>query len=289
MFAGWVRALLGRSAALALLRLARAPCSGSLPVCRSFVFEMSAQVTLSTLSSRPAIALASRRCMRLSHLVLLNLVRLVCAQNSDAQCLDASRNGICLGMVPDEGDAGGVAHTIADVNAAIAPRRWSVIGWYAQTKPGTPFDGSQIVGLIPDLVASRATFEAAVMPTGACFVDSLQLIDQAASQASPRPTRRKPSTSAPSCASAALSTPSERARKRFTDAGIPTRLRFAHECNWYVTDGTYTGTLACVNVDLRVADRRSDCKSSFTIVARTCRKLAPAVLMFLVRLPCEPH
>lgn len=62
--------------------------------------------------------------------------------------------------------------------------------------------------------------------------------------------------------------PANVARKRFTDAGIPTRLRFAHECNWYIKDGTYSGSLA-------------DCKSSFTTVAQTCRKIAPAVQMFL--------
>lgn len=30
--------------------------------------------------------------------------------------------------------------------------------------------------------------------------------------------------------------------KEFTDAGVEVWLRFAHEMNWYVTDGTYQGT-----------------------------------------------
>jgi hypothetical protein len=30
--------------------------------------------------------------------------------------------------------------------------------------------------------------------------------------------------------------------KQFTDEGIDVQLRFAHEVNWYQTDGTYQGT-----------------------------------------------
>ena len=29
--------------------------------------------------------------------------------------------------------------------------------------------------------------------------------------------------------------------KQFTDKGVEVWLRFAHEINWYLTDGTYTG------------------------------------------------
>lgn len=117
-----------------------------------------------------------------------------------------------------------------------------MFGWYAQTHPGVPFTGSQITPLIANLSASGAIFEAAVMPTGG--FQGFSTTD--------------PSQAVNVCT----------VMKRFTDAGIPTRLRFAHECNWYIKDGTYTGTLA-------------DCKSSFTIVAQTCRKIAPAVKMFL--------
>lgn len=109
----------------------------------------------------------SLKAMHLTACLLAGLASLAHSQRPHMDCLDVSRNGICLGLVPDEADAGGTAHTIAAVNAAVAPRRWSVIGWYAQARPGVPFDGSQITRLIPDLVTSKATFEAAVMPTGA--------------------------------------------------------------------------------------------------------------------------
>lgn len=55
--------------------------------------------------------------------------------------------------------------------------------------------------------------------------------------------------------------------KQFTDEGIEVRLRFAHEVNWYLTDGTYSGTI-------------DDFKEGWDTVAKACRDIAPEVKMF---------
>lgn len=55
--------------------------------------------------------------------------------------------------------------------------------------------------------------------------------------------------------------------KQFTDEGIEVWLRFAHEVNWYQTDGTYTGTA-------------SDFKEAWGVVSDAMDQYAPSVKMF---------
>jgi len=85
-------------------------------------------------------------------------------------------------------------------------------GWYAQIKEDT-FDGSQLLAMKKDIIASGAVFVASVMPS----VNFNQITPEKAQQV------------------AAV-------MKQFTDDGVKVWLRFAHEMNWYVQDGTYHGT-----------------------------------------------
>lgn len=55
--------------------------------------------------------------------------------------------------------------------------------------------------------------------------------------------------------------------KQFTDEGIEVRLRFAHEVNWYLTDGTYSGS-------------KDDFLEAWGVVASACDQYAPDVKMF---------
>jgi hypothetical protein len=88
----------------------------------------------------------------------------------------------------------------------------SAYGWYAQITP-SGFDGHQLLAVKDDVVASGAVFIASVMPR----INFNQITPAIAQQV------------------AAV-------MKQFTDAGVEVWLRFAHEMNWYVKDGTYHGS-----------------------------------------------
>jgi hypothetical protein len=55
--------------------------------------------------------------------------------------------------------------------------------------------------------------------------------------------------------------------KTYTDANVEVWLRFAHEVNYYLTDGTYSGTI-------------DDFKEGWSVVASTCKTIAPDVKMW---------
>jgi len=142
-----------------------------------------------------------------------------------------SKNGIFFGMLPDEGDAGGSAETMSQLDSALGANA-ATYGWYAQAQSGTTFDGSQLLPHLDDIKSSGAIAEFAVMPTGGW--QGLTSDDDSQAQAI--------------CA----------VMKKFTDEGIFVRLRFAHEVNYYQTDGTYTGTA-------------SDFKAGWATVANACK------------------
>jgi len=114
-------------------------------------------------------------------------------------------------------------------------------GYYAQARSGTTFDGSQLLSVMDDVKASGAIFQPAVMPTGGWQ----GLTDSDNSQA------------------VAIA----KVMKQFTDEGIEVWLRFAHEVNWYLTDGTYSGSL-------------SDFQTGWKVVAAAMDQYAPDVKMF---------
>jgi len=114
-------------------------------------------------------------------------------------------------------------------------------GYYAQAQSGKTFDGSQLLSVIDDVKASGAIFQPAVMPTGGWQ----GLTESDNSQA------------------VAIA----KVMKQFTDQGIEVWLRFAHEVNWYQTDGTYSG-----GVD--------DFQAGWKAVSAAIDEIAPDVKMF---------
>jgi len=142
-----------------------------------------------------------------------------------------TKNGVFIGLLPDEGDAGGSRENMAQLNSAWGGNA-ATYGWYAQAHSGTPFDGSQLLQVMDDLKASGAIFEPAVMPVGGW----------------------QGLTGSDNSQAVAICN----VMKKFTDEGIEVRLRFAHEVNWYQTDGTYQGTA-------------SDFKAGWAAVAAACK------------------
>ncbi|KAF1948532.1 glycoside hydrolase [Byssothecium circinans] len=124
-----------------------------------------------------------------------------------------STNCIAVGFLPSEGDSASPRYTMAQINSKFDAKS-SMYGWYAQIR-GSTFDGSQLLAMKDDIVKSGAVFVASVMPS----INFNQITPEVAKQV------------------AAV-------MKKFTDEGVPVWLRFAHEVNWYVTDGTYHGTAA---------------------------------------------
>lgn len=150
------------------------------------------------------------------------------------------QNNLYLGFLPDDGSSGGSRTTMAQLNAALGSRS-AGYGWYAQATSGTTFDGSQLLAVIDDVKACNCVFQPAVMPTGGWK----GLTENDNSQA------------------VAIA----KVMKQFTDEGIPVWLRFAHEMNYYQTDGTYQGT----------AD---DFKKGWAAVAAAVKSIAPEVQMW---------
>ncbi|KNZ53046.1 uncharacterized protein VP01_335g5 [Puccinia sorghi] len=149
-------------------------------------------------------------------------------------------DGVFLGFLPDGGDAGGIRQTMAEINSAVG-KTAATYGWYGQAISGTLFDGSQLLAVLDDVKASQAVFQPAVMPVkgwqGLTSSDNSQAVAIA------------------------------QVMKKFTDQGIPVWLRFAHEMNYYQTDGTYEGTAA-------------DFKAGWAAVAAACKSIAPDVKMW---------
>ncbi|MCJ1446419.1 MAG: hypothetical protein MMC23_006924 [Stictis urceolatum] len=122
-----------------------------------------------------------------------------------AGCLQ--KNGISVGWLPDQ-DQGVKMDAITSKLGAKA----CFYGLYSQIT-SSQYDDSQLTGLMDDIKSSGAVLQPAVMPTKVGFSE---VTEDLASQI-------------------AVS------MKKFTDEGITVWLRFAHEVNYYVTDGTYKG------------------------------------------------
>ncbi|OSS49229.1 hypothetical protein B5807_05540 [Epicoccum nigrum] len=122
-------------------------------------------------------------------------------------------NSVSVGFLPSEGDAKSSLYTMAQINEKLGAKA-STYGWYAQIT-SSDFDGSQLLAVKEDVIASGAVFVASVMPRINFNLITEDVGNQVAS-----------------------------VMKQFTDAGVTVWLRYAHEMNWYVTDGTYHGTAA---------------------------------------------
>ena len=120
-----------------------------------------------------------------------------------------SKVGISFGFLPDS--AAGTKMT--EINEALGGgRKAAEYGWYSQIT-STTYDDSQLTDRLDDIKASGAVFIPSVMPTKVKFT---QIDDNLAQQIA-------------------------KSMQTFTDQGITVWLRFAHEVNWYVQDGTYAG------------------------------------------------
>lgn len=150
------------------------------------------------------------------------------------------KSDLFLGFLPDDGAAGGTRQTMAQLNSAVGSKA-AVYGWYAQAHSGVPFDGSQLLYVIDDVKACNCVFQPAVMPIGGWQGLTSEDNSQAVAIAN--------------------------VMKKFTDEGIPVWLRFAHEVNYYQTDGTYQGTAA-------------DFKAGWAAVSDAIKKIAPSVKMW---------
>lgn len=150
------------------------------------------------------------------------------------------KNGLYWGFVPDDADAGGTKQTMSQINEWIDGKS-AFYGYYAQAHSGTTFDGSQLLSVLNDVKASGAVFQPAVMPTGGWQGLTASDNSQAVAIA--------------------------KVMKKFTDEGIEVWLRFAHEVNWYQTDGTYQGSA-------------SDFKAGWAAVSAAMDQYAPDVKMF---------
>ncbi|GAA5845867.1 hypothetical protein JCM9279_002405 [Rhodotorula babjevae] len=122
-----------------------------------------------------------------------------------------ARNNIGIGFLPDYKN-----QDMAKINEGLGIKS-SYYGWYAQLPASGEWDGSQLLSQLDDVKACGCIFQPAVMPTkgwsGLTKDDNSQALAIA------------------------------KVMKKFTDEGIEVWLRFAHEINWYLTDGTYQGTV----------------------------------------------
>jgi hypothetical protein len=121
-----------------------------------------------------------------------------------------SMNGVAFGFLPSSGD-NGYTYTMAQINDKLGAKA-STYGWYSQITSSN-YDDSQLTGRMDDVVSSGAVFQPSVMPSIAFNEVTSDVATQVATS-----------------------------MKKFTDQGVEVWLRFAHEMNWYVQDGTYKGT-----------------------------------------------
>ncbi|KAM0754252.1 hypothetical protein T439DRAFT_323118 [Meredithblackwellia eburnea MCA 4105] len=150
------------------------------------------------------------------------------------------KNGIWWGFLPDDGSGGGTAQSMSQINAAMGQSS-AAQGWYAQAQSGVAFDGSQLTSRMDQIVAAGGVFQPAIMPTGGWQGLTASDNSQAVNICN--------------------------VLKKFTDKGLEVWLRFAHEVNWYQSDGTYTGGV-------------SDFKAGWAAVAAACKSIAPEVKMW---------
>lgn len=150
------------------------------------------------------------------------------------------QNDLYLGFLPDDGSSGGDRQTMAQINSALNAKS-SGYGWYSQITADKTYDGAQLLAVMDDVKACNCVFQPAVMPihgwSGLTSDDNSQAVAIA------------------------------KVMKKFTDEGIPVWLRFAHEVNYYQTDGTYQGTA-------------EDFKKGWAAVSAAVKSIAPDVKMW---------
>ncbi|SNX84552.1 uncharacterized protein MEPE_03261 [Melanopsichium pennsylvanicum] len=157
-----------------------------------------------------------------------------------------SLNGLPIGFIPDVGSDGGNVQTMVGINGLLAGHGQSyAYGFYDQTTYGTIYNGAKLLANAADIYASGAILEATIMPVGSWGGY----------------TQTDNSQAVAIC----------RVMKKFTDAGVDVRLRFAHEVNYYVTTGEY----APMN-DMGV----SEFKTAWAQVSAACQTIAPSVKMW---------
>ncbi|KAI5476259.1 glycoside hydrolase family 26 protein [Pseudohyphozyma bogoriensis] len=116
------------------------------------------------------------------------------------------KNNIYFGVLPDDGSGA------AQATAQTMDQLLSAAG---VSQSGTTFDGSQLLSRKDMIVAAGGVFQPAVMPTGGW----------------------QGLTSSDNSQAVAICN----VLQEFVDAGMEVWLRFAHEVNWYQSDGTYQG------------------------------------------------
>ncbi|KAL9613991.1 MAG: hypothetical protein Q9167_001471 [Letrouitia subvulpina] len=124
--------------------------------------------------------------------------------NIPDNCL--KKNQIAVGWLPS------APEDLTQITSTVGGAGACFYGQYSQIK-GNPYDGSQLTQVMDVVKNSGAIFIPSVMPT-------LPLSDVTAEVASQIAT----------------------SMAKFVEQNIEVWLRFAHEMNWYVTDGTYHGT-----------------------------------------------
>jgi len=69
------------------------------------------------------------------------------------------KNGIHFGMLPNDKE------NLTSLNA-IMQTQFAALGRYAQVQSGTPWTGEQVDTIVPDLKATKAVLQLALMPMG---------------------------------------------------------------------------------------------------------------------------
>ncbi|GAA6057184.1 hypothetical protein JCM3770_004366, partial [Rhodotorula araucariae] len=133
------------------------------------------------------------------------------SKGGNTKLMVGGSGNIGIGFLPDYQN-----QNMAKINNGLGIKS-SYYGWYAQLPGSGEWDGSQLLSQLDDVKACNCIFQPAVMPTkgwaGLTKDNNFQALAIA------------------------------KVMKKFTDEGIEVWLRFAHEINWYLTDGTYQGTV----------------------------------------------
>ncbi|MCJ1457249.1 hypothetical protein MMC28_007616 [Mycoblastus sanguinarius] len=122
-----------------------------------------------------------------------------------------SLNGIGIGWLPDSD----ISIPLTTITSALGNVKPCFAGYYAQITSSSSWDGSQLTGHVNEVKAGGTPypiFVASVMPS-------------------------IPFSEVPSVAADVASV-----MNQLTSEGLTVWLRFAHEMNYYVTDGTYHGS-----------------------------------------------
>merc|ERR1711977_619128 len=154
-------------------------------------------------------------------------------------------NDIYVGFLPDDGSGGGSSESMSQINSML-PAKSAWHGRYAQVTNGKTFDGNQLYMVMDDVTSNGAIFAASVMPYKTWY--GLTESDNSNAIAI-----------AKVC------------NDIYEKHGVEVWLSFAHEMNWYCTDGTYSGGYeSCVN----------SFQTAWKLVAAAVKEHAPQTKMW---------